>query len=268
VPLSAGHAKSSDKQRSQVGPGGHRHFPQADHFCRRSSLSSVKAQNCSAYGSIARTGRAKAIVTPLGVDQALALAGHVLDAWLGSRAGARGARRVRARAPGLPASPRARSGIRDGRSGCVTVIQRFGDGLNLNIHFHTLLFDGVFHAPDEGDTLDFRLLPPPTDDEVGVVLERMAARVQQLLKGRGLDASDADLVRADPVVDESPALAGISSASIQGRIALDSHAGARVWRVGDDPDAPWVPSSSSTSSLTLEFCSTNAFTYRTTFRRS
>jgi putative transposase len=73
-----------------------------------------------------------------------------------------------------------------------------------------LLFDGVFHTPDEGDTLDT------------------------------LDPSDADLVRADPVVEESPALAGISSASLQGRIALGSRAGARVWRVRDDPDAPWV----------------------------
>ena len=42
------------------------------------------------------------------------------------------------------------------------------------------------------------------------------------------------------MVEESPALAGISSASIQARIALGPRAGARVWRVGDDPDAPWV----------------------------
>jgi hypothetical protein len=42
------------------------------------------------------------------------------------------------------------------------------------------------------------------------------------------------------MVEESPALAGISSASIEGRIALGSRAGARGWRAGDDPDAPWV----------------------------
>jgi Putative transposase/Transposase zinc-binding domain len=131
-------------------------------------------------------------------------------------------------------------GIRDGRAGSVTVIQRFGGGLNLNIHFHTLLFDGVFYAPGQGDTLDFRPLPPPTDDEVGVVLERIATRVQRLLTRRGLDPGDADLVRADPVAEESPTLAGINSASIQGRIAFGPRAGARVWRVGADPDAPWV----------------------------
>jgi Putative transposase/Transposase zinc-binding domain len=133
-----------------------------------------------------------------------------------------------------------RYGIRDGRSGCVTAIQRFGGGLNLNIHFHTLLFDGVFHAAGAGDTLDFRPLPPPTDDEIGVVLARMTARVQRLLQRRGLDPGDADFSQADLVAEDSPALAGLSSASIQGRIALGPRVGARVWRVGDDPDAPWV----------------------------
>jgi putative transposase len=133
-----------------------------------------------------------------------------------------------------------RYGIRDGRSGCVTVIQRFGGGLNLNIHFHTLLFDGVFFAEGEESTLGFWPLPPPTDEEVGVVLARIAARLHRLLKRRGLDPGDADLFQVDPVVEGSPAQAGLSSASIQGRIALGPRAGARVWRAGDDPDAPWV----------------------------
>src|SRR2546422_4412868 len=85
-----------------------------------------------------------------------------------------------------------RYGIRDGRSGCVTVIQRFGGGLNLNIHFHTLLFDGVFFAEGGESTLGFWPLPPPTDEEGGVVLARIAARLQRLLKRRGLDPGDAD----------------------------------------------------------------------------
>ncbi len=46
----------------------------------------------------------------------------------------------------------------------------------------------------------------------------------------------------DPVAEESPALAGICSASIQGRIALGHRAGRRVWRVGSDPEAAWVVS--------------------------
>jgi hypothetical protein len=44
----------------------------------------------------------------------------------------------------------------------VTVIQRFGGGLNLNVHYHTLLFDGVFFTNRANGALDFRPLPPPT----------------------------------------------------------------------------------------------------------
>jgi hypothetical protein len=120
------------------------------------------------------------------------------------------------------------------------VIQRFGGGLNLNVHYHTLLFDGVFFANRANGALDLRPLPPPTDEEVGVVLARIVARVQRLLTRRGLAPGDADMGRADPSVEDSPVLAGISRASIQGRIALGPRAGALVWRVGADPDAPWV----------------------------
>jgi len=40
-----------------------------------------------------------------------------------------------------------RGGVPDGQSGTVTVVQRFGSGLELNVHFHALSLDGVF-APE------------------------------------------------------------------------------------------------------------------------
>ncbi len=129
-----------------------------------------------------------------------------------------------------------RRGLRDGRSGCVTVIQRFGGGLNLNVHFHTLVFDGVFTEREDG-ALHFRPLPPPTDEDVGAVLAAIYVRVCRLLRRRGFDATAADLSRPDPVAEASPSLASISSASIEGRIALGPRAGRRVWRVGQEPDA-------------------------------
>ena len=45
-----------------------------------------------------------------------------------------------------------RTGVRDGQSGAV--IQRFGGGLQLNVHFHGLPIDGVFGAGAD-DTLEF-----------------------------------------------------------------------------------------------------------------
>jgi hypothetical protein len=118
----------------------------------------------------------------------------------------------------------------------MTVIQRFAGGLNRSVHYHTLLFDGVFYYAD-GVTgaIEFRPLPPPTDEEVGLVLARIAARVQRLLRRRGLDPGDAGDVQVDPVAEASPALAGISSASIQGRIALGPRAGRACGGWGADP---------------------------------
>ena len=39
--------------------------------------------------------------------------------------------------------------VAEGRSGVVAIIQRFGGALNLNIHIHALVLDGVFAK--EGD---------------------------------------------------------------------------------------------------------------------
>jgi hypothetical protein len=104
------------------------------------------------------------------------------------------------------------------------------------------VLDGVFTG-GEGGPLHFRPLPPPTDDEVGVVLATIYTRVCRLPRRRGFDAGATDLSRPDPFAEVSPLLAGISSASIQGRIAVGPPAGARVWRVGEEPDAPWALSS-------------------------
>src|SRR5437773_5373175 len=132
-----------------------------------------------------------------------------------------------------------RAGVPDGQSGTVTVVQRFGSGLELNVHFHTLGLDGVF-APGADGTLRFHRLPPPTDADVAGLVATIARRVGRLLVRRGL-ADDADAV--DPLAAESPALAGLASAAVQGRVALEPRAGARVARLGADPDAPWVESS-------------------------
>ncbi len=134
-----------------------------------------------------------------------------------------------------------RAGVGDGQTGTLTVIQRFGGGLNLNIHFHTLALDGVFSEDATG--LRFHPAPPPSDDEVARLLATIRARVLRLLRRRGV-AGDKDLAPPDPLAEESLALAGISAASVLGRIALGRRAGARVWRLGHDPEAAWVASSS------------------------
>jgi hypothetical protein len=125
-------------------------------------------------------------------------------------------------------------GIRDGQTGTVTVIQRFGSGLQLNIHFHTLVLDGVFSAARPGG-LTFHPTPPPSDEDVAQVLATVRARVWRLLARRQLEPAD-DTAPADPLAEASPLLAGLVGAIVQGRVALGPRAGGRVRRLGDEPD--------------------------------
>jgi hypothetical protein len=77
------------------------------------------------------------------------------------------------------------SGHQFGRTGTVTVIQRFGGALNLNVHFHTLAVDGVFMRQPNG-SLSFAAANTPTDEEVEALLGVIRARVLRLLVRRGL----------------------------------------------------------------------------------
>src|SRR6266446_3261005 len=132
-------------------------------------------------------------------------------------------------------------GVPSGRTGSVTVMQRAGSGLNANLHFHTLVLDGVF-TEEPGGALAFHPAPAPSDAEVAATVATIRHRVQQLLVRRGLEAADEATGPADRLADESPVLAGIVGASVQGRVALGQRAGARVRRLGDARDTATVTS--------------------------
>ncbi|MGE3842781.1 MAG: transposase [Vicinamibacterales bacterium] len=48
----------------------------------------------------------------------------------------------------------------EARSGAIIVVQRFGGALNLNVHLHALVLDGVFARAGDGQ-LGFHRAPPP-----------------------------------------------------------------------------------------------------------
>ena len=76
-------------------------------------------------------------------------------------------------------------GITDGKTGMLTVVQRFGSDLALNIHFHSLVLDGVFDACGA-----FTPIAAPSIDEMEALTATIAKRIARMCERRALDLDD------------------------------------------------------------------------------
>ena len=122
----------------------------------------------------------------------------------------------------------------DGRSGAVAIVQRFGAALNLNVHVHALVLDGVF-ARDGSGRLAFHKVASVSDDDVAIVVDIIRQRILRMLDRRGHGVDDEGFA-PDQWAEEAPVLAGMGAASVQGRLFGGPCAGARVRRLGNPPD--------------------------------
>jgi hypothetical protein len=75
--------------------------------------------------------------------------------------------------------------ISTAHTGAVTLIQRFGSALNLNIHFHMLFLDGVY-VGEAGPSARFRRVKAPTSTELTQLTHTIAHRLARYLERQGL----------------------------------------------------------------------------------
>ena len=140
---------------------------------------------------------------------------------------------VRAVLGSLSRRARKSLGLRSSQGGAVTFVQRFGDALNCNVHFHMMALDGVY-ALGGSERPEFHTLPAPEDEEIVELTALIATRVQSLLDRRGLgpeNSKDVDVFSRD-----DPGLAALYASSVRGRIAVGTNMGHRVARLGDQID--------------------------------
>ena len=110
----------------------------------------------------------------------------------------------KARRPGIP--------NRRGDCGAVTGVQRFGGALNLNVHFHTIVLDGVYVRGRDGETV-FRAAPRLTEEDVARVLGRVRTRIDGMLRKAGALSEESEPVELEP-------LDLFQVASVRGRVAI------------------------------------------------
>ncbi len=118
------------------------------------------------------------------------------------------------------------------KPGAVTLIQRFGGALNLNIHFHMLFLDGVFISSSNDQAVMFRSVKAPTKNELTRLTHTIAQRVGRYLERQGLVERDSGNVYLTPedvdASDEDPSNQLLGS-SITYRIALGAQQGRKVF---------------------------------------
>jgi ribosomal protein S27E len=116
------------------------------------------------------------------------------------------------------------------RTGSVTLIQRFGSALNLNIHLHMLILDGVYAENGHGK-LRFQRVRGPTGHEIRELLATIARRVGTLLEKRGVLERDEDTawLILDAEAGEGDPLLQWAGSSVHYRIAEGPNRGRKVF---------------------------------------
>lgn len=107
------------------------------------------------------------------------------------------------------------------KTGAVTVIQRFDSTLGLNVHFHSLVIDGVY-ARDRRGRAELHAVAAPNDVEVAEVAGRIYARAAKLV-----DEEDEALAR-------EPLMAALTCASLRRRAATGPRRGRPIRRLGSE----------------------------------
>lgn len=120
------------------------------------------------------------------------------------------------------------------QTGAVTLIQRFGGSVNLNIHYHILALDGAYTFATHTDGnkwAAFHRTHAPTKEELIGLVKKIAHRVTRYLEKAGYIVRDQDTayLRLD---DHDGGFDRLQAASITYRAAFGPRAGQKVLTLG------------------------------------
>ena len=121
--------------------------------------------------------------------------------------------------------------LRDGATGAVTLIQRFGSALNLNIHFHILFLDGVYVYRDNRPPR-FRRVKAPDKGELEELVQLISQRVGRCLERQGLLEQDTESAWLDlDPAEDTDAMPQILGSSVSYRIAVGPQQGRKAFMI-------------------------------------
>jgi hypothetical protein len=137
------------------------------------------------------------------------------------------------------------------KTGAVTFIQRYGSSLNLNIHFHILVIEGVWSDKDAKDLnanpatkAKLAELTPPNNDDTEKLTRHIKDRIKRLLEKKGYSkpntGDDKHLnYEQEGFFTDGAIIDDLQAASIQSRLATGPNSGRRVRKLGQQIHMPF-----------------------------
>jgi hypothetical protein len=120
-------------------------------------------------------------------------------------------------------------GVEGGEGGAITLVQRFGGSLNLNLHYHVVFLDGVFTRDGRAHP-QFHPLPAPEPSDLDSIVRRVHKRAVAWLRRRGY-------LDAQPLEERSPGTNAPGAIEACAAIAMQRGAFAPLPNV-EPPSAP------------------------------
>ena len=120
------------------------------------------------------------------------------------------------------------------QTGAVTLIQRFGSALNLNVHFHMLFIDGVYQEKHNGK-LRFHRVNAATNSELNTLVGTISQRVAGHLERQGLLVRDDESSYLTLDLQDDDSMQQLQGHSITYRIAVGPQQGRKVFTLQTIP---------------------------------
>ncbi len=121
--------------------------------------------------------------------------------------------------------------LQEGATGAVTLIQRFGSALNLNIHFHILFLDGVYVYRDKRSPR-FQRVKAPDKGDLEELVQLISQRIGYCLERQGLLEQDTESAWLDlDPAEDTDAMPFLMGSSVSYRIAIGPQQGQKAFMI-------------------------------------
>ena len=120
------------------------------------------------------------------------------------------------------------------QTGAVTLIQRFGSALNLNVHFHMLFLDGVYIENQHGKTR-FQKTTAPNQQELTELVHSISHRVAGFLEREGVLERDVENSYLNLEEGGEDPMQQVLGCSVSYRIAIGPQRGRKVFTLQTIP---------------------------------